>query len=70
MTMQPHMRRQAAAKILRSDLSALQKVRQLVALGYDEADADSLVSSSQVSQNNLLYYEQLPNPDYETEAQE
>jgi len=56
--------RKTALDILHSSAAPLDKVRQLVAMGYDELDADQLVSSVQVGPSQMLYYEQLPNPDY------
>jgi hypothetical protein len=56
--------RTSALDILHSSATPLDKVRQLVAMGYDELDADQLVSSLQVGPNQMLYYEQLPSPDY------
>ena len=57
-------RRQWAAQILDSGLSPLDKVRKLVALGYDEEAADAMVSGAQVGPAMSMYYEQLPKPDY------
>lgn len=56
--------RRSAAKVLQSRVTPLSKVRGLVALGYDEEDADAMVSSLQVGPNQIMYYEQLPEPDY------
>lgn len=53
-----------AAKILESDLDALAKARKLIALGYDEEEADALVTRSQFSGRQPVYYEQLPPADY------
>ncbi len=59
--------RASALDVLHSGAAPLEKVRQLVAMGYDELDADELVSSVQVKPNQMLYYEQLPTPDYDAE---
>lgn len=59
--------RRSALDILHSGASQLDKVRQLVAIGYEETDADALVSSVQASPNQMLYYEQLPEPDYDAD---
>lgn len=56
-----------AAKILESDLDALAKARKLVALGYDNEEADELVMRSQLGSGHPVYYEQLPNADYAEE---
>lgn len=56
-----------AAKILESDLDALAKARKLVALGYDNEEADELVMRSQFGSGHPVYYEQLPNADYADE---
>ena len=64
-----HLRRRTAAEVLGSQLSPLTKVQKLVALGYDEEDADTLVSNLQVGPNQMMYYEQLPNPDYEADGE-
>lgn len=60
-------RKKWAAEILESDLSSLDKVRKLVALGYEEEEADNMVNGIQTGKNQLVYYEQLPNPDYADE---
>ncbi len=60
-------RKKWAAEILESDLSSLDKVRKLVALGYEEEEADNMVNGIQMGKNQLVYYEQLPNPDYADE---
>ncbi|HUC86713.1 MAG TPA: hypothetical protein VMR75_00090 [Candidatus Saccharimonadales bacterium] len=57
-----------ANQVLGSQLSPLDKVRKLVALGYDEDDADTLVTNSQVGTSQMMYYEQLPTPDYEADT--
>lgn len=57
-------RRKWAAQILDSGLTPLDKVRRLVALGYDEQAADAMVSGAQVGFGASMYYEQLPGPDY------
>jgi len=64
MAMQSLEQRQAN-QILESQLPPLEKVRKLIALGYDEDDADTLVANAQVGARQMIYYEQLPNPDYE-----
>lgn len=53
-----------AAEILQSELSPLDKTRKLVALGYDEEEADKMVNGIQIGLNQPVYYEQLPNPEY------
>jgi hypothetical protein len=63
-----NLQRRSAAAVLESQLSALEKVRKLVALGYDEIDADALVGNLQVGPNQMIYYEQLPNPDYDADT--
>lgn len=60
--------RRMANQVLGSQLSPLDKVRKLVALGYDEDDADTLVTNSQVGTSQMMYYEQLPTPDYEADT--
>lgn len=60
-------RKKWAAEILESDLSSLDKERKLVALGYEEEEADSMVNGAQSGKNQMVYYEQLPNPDYADE---
>jgi len=57
--------KQSAKNVLRSDMTPLNKVRKLIALGYDETDADTMVSSLTANPNQMAYYERLPNPDYE-----
>jgi hypothetical protein len=56
-----------AAAILEAELSPLDKVRKLVALGYDETEAEALVSGTQTGVRQPLYYEQLPGPEYARE---
>ncbi|HSX41122.1 MAG TPA: hypothetical protein VLF21_00585 [Candidatus Saccharimonadales bacterium] len=65
-----HRLAQWAAKILDSDLDALAKARKLVALGYDDAEADELVMRSQFAAQQPVYYEQLPNADYAPDSDE
>lgn len=60
-------RKKWAAEILESDLSSINKVRKLVALGYEEKEADNMVNGIQTGKSQLVYYEQLPNPDYAEE---
>ncbi len=60
---QQRRRKRWAAHILGAAISPLDKVRKLVALGYDEAEADMMVNGIQAG-NQPLYYEQLPSPDY------
>lgn len=62
-TRQPR-RRQGAADILGSETTPLNKVRKLVALGYDESSADDLVASAQVGPSQAMFYEHLPTPEY------
>jgi Holliday junction resolvasome RuvABC DNA-binding subunit len=57
-----------AAAILAAEISPLDKVRKLVALGYDEDQAEALVTGAQ-SGNQMVYYEQLPGPDYAPDGQ-
>jgi Holliday junction resolvasome RuvABC DNA-binding subunit len=59
--------KQWAASILQAEISPLDKVRKLVALGYDEQEAEAMVNGVQTGQNQLVYYEQLPNPEYAQE---
>lgn len=61
---QPTRRRKWAVQILASDTAPIEKVRKLVALGYDEEDADTMVSGAQAGPAQSMYYEQLPRPDY------
>lgn len=56
--------RRQANNILDSQLPPLDKVRRLIALGYDEDDADALVANHEF-QGPALYYERLPNPEYD-----
>jgi hypothetical protein len=65
MMVQRAARRKSAAKILESQVTPLDKIRRLVALGYEEIDADAMVASLQVGPNQMMYYEQLPEPEYE-----
>lgn len=57
--------RQGAAEILGSGTTPLDKVRKLVALGYDESAADGLVVNAQVGPSQAMFYEHLPNPEYD-----
>jgi hypothetical protein len=69
MAIQRSQQRQAN-QVLESQLPPLEKVRKLVALGYEEDDADTLVANAQVGPSHpsqMIYYEQLPNPDYEVD---
>ncbi len=56
-----------ATAILGSEASPIDKVRQLVAIGYEEEVAELMVSGVQSGQHQMLYYEQLPNADYADE---
>jgi Holliday junction resolvasome RuvABC DNA-binding subunit len=56
-----------ANQALESELPPLEKVRKLVALGYEEDDAETLVTNLQAGRNQMIYYEQLPRPDYEAD---
>ena len=58
-------RRQGAAEILSSEAAPLNKVRKLIALGYDESAADSLVTNAQVGPSMSMFYEHLPKPEYD-----
>ena len=58
-------RRRSAAQILESALTPLDKIQKLVALGYEEIDAEAMVASSQLGPNQMVYYEQLPDPEYD-----
>ena len=58
-----------AAHILGSGLTPLNKVRKLVALGYDEEAADMMVTGAQVGPSQAMFYEHLPRPEYDTEDQ-
>lgn len=60
-------RKKWAVEILESDLSSLDKERKLVALGYEEEEADNMVNGIYTNKNQLVYYEKLPNPDYAEE---
>jgi Holliday junction resolvasome RuvABC DNA-binding subunit len=62
-------RKQWAAAILNTGIHPLDKVRKLVALGYDEAEAEQMVNGMQIG-NQPLYYEQLPNADYAQDGQD
>lgn len=61
----PARRRQGAARILGSGATPLNKVRKLVALGYDEESADDLVVNAQVGPSQAMFYEHLPKPEYD-----
>ncbi|HUC19980.1 MAG TPA: hypothetical protein VMR98_00600 [Candidatus Polarisedimenticolaceae bacterium] len=56
-----------ATTILGSEATPINKVRQLVAIGYEEEVADMMVSGVQSGQHQMLYYEQLPRADYADE---
>lgn len=60
-----HNQRKWAAAILNADLTPIDKVRKLMALGYDDEEADLMVSGVQQSQNQMVYFEQLPSPEYD-----
>jgi len=64
-TTRPARRRQGAARILGSGTTPLNKVRKLVALGYDEAAADDMVTNAQVGPSMAMFYEHLPKPEYD-----
>jgi uncharacterized protein YoaH (UPF0181 family) len=53
-----------AAAILEAQISPVNKVRKLMALGYDEGQAEMMVGGVQQGQNQMVYYEQLPDPEY------
>lgn len=52
-----------AASILAANIQPLEKVRKLVAIGYDEDEAEHMVGS-QLGSEQMVYYEQLPSPEY------
>ncbi len=56
-----------ATAILGSEAAPINKVRQLVAIGYEEEVAEFMVSGVQSGQHQMLYYEQLPQADYADE---
>ena len=58
-------RRKSATSILESAQAPLDKVRKLVALGYEEIDAEAMVTDLQVGYGQMIYYEQLPSPEYD-----
>lgn len=60
-------KRQGAAEILGSGTTPLDKVRKLVALGYEESAADGMVVSAQVGPSQAMFYEHLPKPDYDAD---
>lgn len=60
-------RKKWAASILSANIRPVDKVRKLVALGYDEDDAERMVSGQLINQQQPVYYEQLPNPEYAPE---
>ena len=68
-TVRPARRRQGAARILGSGTTPLNKVRKLVALGYDESLADSMVVNAQVGPSQAMFYDHLPNPEYDKDRQ-
>jgi Holliday junction resolvasome RuvABC DNA-binding subunit len=64
-TTQQQRRKRWAAAILQTQLSPINKVRKLVALGYDEDQAELMVNGAQQGQGQMVYYEQLPEPVYD-----
>ncbi len=58
-------RTKRVAAILSSQQSMIAKARQIIALGYDEEEAERLVERSQTTLNQSVYYEQLPQAPYE-----
>ncbi len=65
-TIRQRRRKRWASAILGATISPLDKVRKLVALGYDEMEADHMVNGTQAG-NHPVYYEQLPSPEYAEE---
>jgi hypothetical protein len=57
-------RRAKVAAILSSQSDALTKARRLIALGYDEEEAEELVELSLIGRYQSIYYEQLPGATY------
>lgn len=53
-----------ATTILGSEAAPIEKVRQLVSIGYEEEVAELMVTGVQSGQHQMLYYEQLPQADY------
>jgi hypothetical protein len=54
-----------AGHILASELSPLNKVQKMVALGYDESEAENLVTEHMMSLSRSNYYERIPDPEYD-----
>jgi hypothetical protein len=54
-----------AGHILASELSPLNKVQKMVALGYGEEEAEALVTEHMMSLSRSNYYERLPEPEYD-----
>lgn len=61
------LRAKRVAAILGSQQSMIAKVRQIIALGYDEEEAERLVEQSQINIGQPVYYEQLPQAPYDNE---
>ena len=58
-----HNRQRWAAQILDTSLSPINKIQKLVALGYEQEEAEAMVSG--IQSGGMIYYEQLPYPDYD-----
>ena len=69
-TQQRQKRRKWATGVLESALTPLDKVRKLIALGYEEIDAEAMVTSLQMGSGQMVYYEQLPSPEYDEDLED
>lgn len=63
-TLKQRRNRKWAHAVLDANLDPVNKVQKLVALGYDQEDAESMVWQAQQPSHQMVYYEQLPQPEY------
>lgn len=63
-TLKQSRNRKWAHAVLDANLDPINKVQKLVALGYEEEDAEAMVWQSQQPSHQMVYYEQLPQPRY------
>ncbi|TAK89737.1 hypothetical protein EPO04_01365 [Patescibacteria group bacterium] len=63
-TLKQHRNRKWAHAVLDANLDPINKVQKLVALGYEQEDAELMVWQHQEASHQMVYYEQLPQPEY------